>query len=190
MVVGQLIKKRRRNLGYTLEKLSQISNISVGYLSKIERSDKTPPLATLQRLASSLNVSVYELLEVYEPTKAVGPDNHNIFIVKNRHFSLPDQSEKGDSGYSLIQLTNNYLRRYMSPFMMHIPPGNTEEFVHDAEEFNFVAKGPVKLRYEGVCHSFDEGDSFYFDSRRPHSFINENDYSVLVLSVVYIYRNF
>ena len=190
MNVGMLIKKRRRHLGYTLEHLSRLSGLSTGYLSKIERSGKIPPLATLQRLASSFGGSVHDLLEEFEPIEGNDRGRNDIFIVRNRREPVPAPGEEDYSGYILAQLTNNYSRRYMSPVMMYIQPGATDIFRHDAEEFNYVIKGPIKLKYGEATHRLDEGDSFYFDSRLPHSFINDSDYAAMVLSIVYVYRKF
>ena len=186
MKVGDRIKKHRKLLKYTLEDVAGKSGLSVGYLSKMERSERVPPLATLQLIAATLKISASELLEGYDPERGISDDS-DITIVQRKHDRpiLPTEE-----GYTLIPLTNNYPNRYVSPFMMNIPPGSTNEFRHDAEEFNYVVRGPVKLHYKGSVYSLAEGDSFYFDSRKPHVFANENDYPVLVLPVVYMYRKF
>lgn len=187
MTVGSRIKANRKLQKYTLKDVSKKSGLSVGYLSKLERSDKIPPLSTLQLIASTLKVSASELLEGYEPSNPRVCDDNDITIFRSKHDQTMPPTEEG---YTLIPLTNNYPNRGISPFMMHIPPGKTYTFEHDAEEFNFVVRGPVKLHYKDTEYLFSEGDSFYFDSRKPHILINENDYPVLVLSVVYMYRKF
>lgn len=45
--VGALIRARRRQLGFTLQQLSDASNLSVGYLSQVERDHATPTLGSL-----------------------------------------------------------------------------------------------------------------------------------------------
>ena len=186
MQVGDRIKTHRKLLKYTLEDVAGKSGLSVGYLSKLERSNRVPPLATLQMIAATLKISANELLEGYDPDRSISDDS-DITIVQRKH---NQPSRPTEEGYTLIPLTNNYANRNISPFMMSISPGGTHEFQHDAEEFNYVVRGPVKLHYKGSVYALAEGDSFYFDSRKPHVFVNENKYPVLVLSVVYMYRKF
>jgi transcriptional regulator with XRE-family HTH domain len=187
MTIGSKLKKHRLLMNYTLKELSEISGLSVGYLSKMERSDKIPPLSTLQLLASKLKLNITELIDEYEPRKISCSEDNDIHIVRHKNNYIASRS---DDGYDLIPLTNNYHNRYISPFLLNIPPGSTSEYSHDAEEFNYVIKGPLKLKYKDVIYTLSEGDSFYFDSRKPHVFINENEYPIFVLSCVYIYRKF
>ena len=40
------------------ERLAELSGLTKGYISKIEKSDKAPPLSTLSKIANALNVDV------------------------------------------------------------------------------------------------------------------------------------
>jgi transcriptional regulator with XRE-family HTH domain len=186
MKIGQFIKKHRQKKGYTLEGLSKKTALSLSYLSKLERSDRVPPFATLQTLASALDFDITQALNLKNPEPKTEGDGD---IVIHRQELHEDTSEQED-GYTLIPLTTGYKAKAISPFMMEVLPGQTKDFTHDAEEFIFVVKGTIKLIYKGIPYDLKEGDSAYLDSRHIHRFINETSEKVYLMSVNYVYRKF
>lgn len=67
--IGENIKKRRKKLGLSQEDLSELSNVSVNYISRIELSDKKDSKSTanitlkiLIQLSEALEISLNELL--------------------------------------------------------------------------------------------------------------------------------
>ena len=64
MKVEILLKQIRLEKGMTLETLSQLSGISKGHLSKIERQEREPKISTLILLAKALKVDVNNLYRV------------------------------------------------------------------------------------------------------------------------------
>ena len=55
------LKHYRVQLGYTQEKLSELSGISADYLSEIERGKRTPSFKRMDLIANALNIEVYKL---------------------------------------------------------------------------------------------------------------------------------
>ncbi len=64
MKVEILLKQIRLEKGMTLETLSQLSGISKGHLSKIERQEREPKISTLILIAKALKVDVNNLYRV------------------------------------------------------------------------------------------------------------------------------
>ena len=60
-IIGKNIKKYRNENKLTQEKLSEMCEISIDYLSEIERNKKTPSLKRLILIAEKLNIPVYKL---------------------------------------------------------------------------------------------------------------------------------
>jgi transcriptional regulator with XRE-family HTH domain len=52
--IGSNIRKIRKSKRLTLDKLAGKSGISKGYLSKVENSDKSPPVSTLINIAEKV----------------------------------------------------------------------------------------------------------------------------------------
>lgn len=61
MKIEILLKQIRLEKGMTLETLSQLSGISKGHLSKIERQEREPKISTLILIAKALKVDVNNL---------------------------------------------------------------------------------------------------------------------------------
>ena len=59
--VGQKIKFFRRKIGVTQEALAEKANISVDFLSLIERGRNAPSLESLEKIANALSIKVSEL---------------------------------------------------------------------------------------------------------------------------------
>ena len=64
MKIEKLLKQIRLEKGMTLETLSQLSGISKGHLSKIERQEREPKISTLILIAKALKVDVNNLYRV------------------------------------------------------------------------------------------------------------------------------
>ncbi len=59
---GRELRKLRQQRGLTQEKLAELVDLSVPYISHLERGTKKPSLVVLTRLAESLGVTVDQLL--------------------------------------------------------------------------------------------------------------------------------
>jgi len=63
IVKGDQIRSLREERGYTLQEMAKRANLSLSYLSEIERGSKRPSLKTIEKLAAALNVSKTRLIE-------------------------------------------------------------------------------------------------------------------------------
>jgi len=182
--VNKKIKEFRLQQEYTLEKLSKRANLSRGYLSKIERGKNAPRLSTLQKIANALDIE----LNIFFNRQDVDIESHNIDIMRrnDREFEEEITGEQ----YSYEPLIHHYHGKYMAPFLFKFKKGQTSYFSHDSEEFSYIAKGPVKLFYEGKQYNLEEGDSVYLDSRKKHMWANEQDEDAIVIGIEFNYRRF
>jgi len=55
------MKKRRKQLGFTQEKLAEICNTDPCYIRQIEIGRRFPSLVYIERIASALNIAPYRL---------------------------------------------------------------------------------------------------------------------------------
>jgi transcriptional regulator with XRE-family HTH domain len=77
MKLGERLKSFRKNAGYTLAQLKDLSGLSVSYLSDLERGRTNPSVKTLNTLASIYKISVSSLTEGIEGYGA-GNDEESI----------------------------------------------------------------------------------------------------------------
>lgn len=62
IIFGKAIRKRRLELGWTQEELSEMADISPTFMGSIERGEKLPSLSTTVRIANALKIGVECLL--------------------------------------------------------------------------------------------------------------------------------
>lgn len=88
--IGKRIKIKRKELKLTQEKLSEIIDVSPSYVSEIERGTSISSLATITKIAQTLNVSLDYLIyginqnnsatTFFEILKTIPKKNHELYI--------------------------------------------------------------------------------------------------------------
>lgn len=68
---GPLIRKKRKQLELTLQELCKNADLSVGYLSQVERGNATPSLGTLSKVANALGVGIEYFIATQKPADAL-----------------------------------------------------------------------------------------------------------------------
>ena len=66
---GINVRRRRKELGFTQEALSDAVKLAVTYVGQIERGQRNPTLEVIERFARALKVDALDLLKPAEPTK-------------------------------------------------------------------------------------------------------------------------
>ena len=62
-LLGLKIKELRKQKKLTQEKLAEILNLDIGYVSKLEVGRNFPTIGTLEKIAGALDVELYELFQ-------------------------------------------------------------------------------------------------------------------------------
>ena len=57
-VIAGNIRRIRQQKNMTIQMLADLTGLSKGYLSKVERSKNAPPFSTVNRIALALNVDL------------------------------------------------------------------------------------------------------------------------------------
>lgn len=87
--IGDNVRKIRRQQGVTQEQLAEMSDLSLNFISKIERKEKQNiSVKTLLSLASALNTDASALLKGSE-----GPSNHrrkHVDLLSRQLYRLPE----------------------------------------------------------------------------------------------------
>jgi transcriptional regulator with XRE-family HTH domain len=162
--VGALIRARRRQQQLTLQELGQRAEVSVGYLSQVERDHATPSLGTLAQIARALGTGIDYFVAAPSPQSALTRAGE-----RNR-FSV--------DGSSMVyeRLGADFPGAALSSFIMTVPPNYRSETVsHEGEEFLYVLDGAITQRLDGDEWIMHAGDSLHFRGNRPHSWSNHTD---------------
>jgi transcriptional regulator with XRE-family HTH domain len=181
--IAENIKTLRLSKKMSLDELGKLTGLTKGYLSKIERSNKAPPLSTLNKIALTLGVELtYFLKEDTEKLK----DTRLTIVRKDKGKKV---ITKGTLyGYEYEAIAYNKPGKNMEPFI--IMPASDKEviFQHEGEEFMYVLEGTHEFTYDGKKHILKKGDSIYFDSRIPHSGRSLGNKKARILTVIYSYK--
>ena len=79
-LIGSRIKTTRKKAGRTQEWLAEQIDVSVGYISQIERGDYSPSVTLALKLAKLCNVTVEDIFEYEEDN---GEDNNGFNSIQN-----------------------------------------------------------------------------------------------------------
>jgi transcriptional regulator with XRE-family HTH domain len=177
--IGKRIREFRLKKNFTLQMLADKTGYSKGYLSKVEKSDKAPPVATLSTIARELDATVASFL-------GEGTQNDTISVVrKNERTLMAGNAE--EFGYAYESLANSYPNKHMEPFILSYPSKDAYQysFQHDGEEMLFVLQGKIRFKYGDRELVLEEGDCIYFDSGVVHTGEPVGDEPLKTLIVLY-----
>lgn len=168
--VGSRLRRMRSIRGRSLSEVAQAVGISTGFLSAIERSQMSPSVGTLRKLARYYKVSI---LDFYNPPDA------------NPHLVRPGERKVLQAGPGVTMELLAWGKTVMEPHLFRVAPGSGsgEQYTHEGEEFLFVIKGELDISLDGSLYRLDRGDSFYFESTTPHRWTNAGKREAWVLWV-------
>ena len=165
--LGGRIRFLRRERNLTLERLGELSGLSVGIVSQIERGKGNPSFATLAQLAHGLDIPVGRLLHVSE--------QHKSPVVRRGERRRLDGHGLGNEDGGQYELLTPDFTGALEVVWVETPPGydtSATPYTHNGEEFGLVIEGRVTVHVGGVSHDLGEGDSIRYDSSVPHWYSN------------------
>ena len=180
--ISDRIRHLRLLRGMTLDTLSSVTGFTKGYLSRIENSEKSPPISTLTKIASALNVDIVAFLAENDEQ----PYDINLDIVKKNERKVI-RSRAPAQSYTYESLAYRMAGKNMEPYVITIN-NQTTEFQHDGEEFIFILEGRIEFHYEGKKFFLEEGDSAYFNAGLPHSGKSIGRKTAKFLCMIYSYK--
>lgn len=177
--IGKRIKSLRNKKRITLESLAAETGFTKGYLSKVETSEKAPPVSTLGSIARALGVSISTLLGEESPIQS-------ICLVKKSERPLITRNGS-NAGYSYEAVAHKFKNKVMDPFVLTLPvqPKKRILYQHEGQEVIFVLEGTMSFRHGEEELIAEEGDCVYFDSSIPHSGVSLGDKAVKCFMVIF-----
>ncbi|CEQ17072.1 helix-turn-helix domain-containing protein [Paraclostridium sordellii] len=174
--IGAKIKHLRTQRKMTLKDLSEKTNLSIGFLSQLERGLTSIATDTLGNIADVFEVELsYFFLKPRTKKKPI------IRSYEKEVFNICT------SGCIQYNLSNNLKEKIMLPRLVDILPNNTEEdiqsYMHDGEEFLYVLEGTLTLFLDGEEHELYPGDSIHYNSSHNHNWANYTNKMVRILVV-------
>jgi len=167
MEIGDRLKEIRNSKGYSLRDLSELTGFSIGFLSNVERELTSPTISSLEKICTSLGVSLAEvILENREGSQGVvvrASDRMEIF-----------RSPRSGIRWELLL---SDIRNQTQLLCLILRPGGAYKNSasgHEGYEYGVVTKGAVQLQIGEDRYFLKQGDGFYIAEGVPHFYNNCN----------------
>lgn len=172
--IGSKIKRTREEHGLTLREVSEMTGLSVGFLSQVERNIADASVSSLKKIATAFNIKMKDFFETTERnTNLVRKNERNKIFIGN-----------SKAVYEL--LAPNVVNRSMEPIYKTLKPGVSSGFVdgHVGEEFLLMLQGKLQVQVGSEISVVEAGDSLYFNANLAHCYKNIGDEDVICVWVV------
>lgn len=162
MQIGKKIKQLRTKKNMTIKNLSDITGLSVGFISNVERDINSPTISSIQKICQALDTNISDLFSIVESGSIVTrkEDRRRLVTAKD-----------AKTIYEMFPLHNKKLR----PSCIVVEPGadyGETPQGHDGDEICIVMKGSIEIQAGEDTYVLNEGDCIYIDANVPHRFRN------------------
>lgn len=176
IAVGGQIRELRKVKGMTLQQVADVSEISVGYLSLIERNQTKLPIGVLKKISEALGVHMSWFFHADD-----APTHERDIVVrsnKRRKFAF--------TGIGIEEeLLSPNLSGPLEMLLSTIEPGaDSGDYSHDGVDAGLVLSGTLDLWVGGNHFRLEEGDSFTFNSTEEHRCANPGTVPTKVVWVI------
>lgn len=164
MRIGQRIRRLRREAKKTLLEVATEANLSVGFLSQVERHLTGISLSSLVNVAKALNVPLGALID--QPRQAQ-PDSH---AGSREPYAVDAMSQWYE------RLSTTFDGSQIHALKVRMMVGYRSEWVaHGGDEFVYVLTGRLCYTIGKRDYPLAPGDSLHFDARKRHRVANVGD---------------
>lgn len=155
--LGTNIKYIRKEKGLTLQDIANVTDLSLGYLSKLERNISSPNITNLHKICTALGITMTELMSQIEGNKTVVKKEERRVIFESESHVRYEMTTEGN--------------RNLTGVAMIVDDSSVEKsYKHTTDEFGIVIKGKIEITINDTTYALDVGDSVYIDAETEHSF--------------------
>jgi transcriptional regulator with XRE-family HTH domain len=170
--IGERIREARQRRRLTLQRVSSMTGLSIGFLSQVERDITTPSLSSLATISTALDQSVSAFLHQPDLPNAV-----------SRHDGRVAYPLKG-SRAAYEQLSTTFPGQMLNALKVHVPGGyQSETSSYEGEELVYVLSGTVRYVIDGTIYELQSGDALHYSAHRPHHVVNPCTQPAEVISI-------
>jgi DNA-binding transcriptional MerR regulator/quercetin dioxygenase-like cupin family protein len=168
--IGPRLRQERVSKKKSLAEVAKAAEISVGFLSAVERSNMSASVGTLRKLARFYGMNVLDLFEHEDSTHPV--------VRKNERKAL-----SGGSGVNMELLARGHT--VLEPHLFRVAPGggSGSAYSHEGEEFMYMLQGELEIHLGDERYRLRAGDSMNFQSSTPHEWRNPGKRETVILWV-------
>ncbi len=162
---GRKLRNLRTERKLSQRALAKLAGISPNSVSLIEREAISPSVATLQALATALDVRMSYFFEE-EAEKNV------LHVRAEKRPSLDSQ------GVKIEGIGGRLHGQEMEPFLIRLAPNTSSgerQVIHTGHEVVYCLKGKFEYFIDGESYTIERGDFLLFEASLPHLWRNPYD---------------
>lgn len=176
--MGERLRALRTDRGLTLQQVADLSGISIGTLSKVERGLTSLGYDRFERLAQGMDV---DMAALFTEGAAIAP---GAVAVAKRGDVTPHSTENYDLGFLFSEVWGKTMTPVIAVHRADRPMNLDSWMRHPGQEFVYVLDGVLQLLFESRPPlRLEKGDSAYFDSSTGHLYTCGAGEQVTVLVV-------
>jgi len=161
-LIAERIRELRSISDESIASAAAACGIDEAEYSAFESGDHDIPVGVLHSIAHYFNIELTTLLTGDEPRL------HSIALTKSGKGVEVNRRVP----YKYLSLAYGFADRKAEPFFVSVDPktadSDPELNTHPGQEFNYVLNGRIKLFFDGREYLLEQGDSVFYDSKKPH----------------------
>jgi transcriptional regulator with XRE-family HTH domain len=166
--IGETIRVLRTQRGLTLKGVASAANLSVGFLSQIERGLARPSLVSIYALADALSISPRFFLADESVSSTVSR-------AAQRSPAAPGESR-------VTRISMDVADQIINSIVVSLPPGYDSGLIsHDGEKLLFVLGGTIEVSIGDELFVLGPSDSSHFRATLRHRIRNAGSETASVL---------
>lgn len=162
-MLGERIRTFRKGKNITLQKLSDDTGLSIGYISQIERNLVDPSLSSLRKISMSLGIPTFLLFEQEKTSEILTTRSEDVLIMKQPNSPVE---------YHILSTLphEEFTPQAVAIKFFHKPMCCDSEFhlVHENEEIVLLEEGELLIHLPNESIHLNSGDSTIIKSNVPH----------------------
>jgi transcriptional regulator with XRE-family HTH domain len=173
--IGEVLRRLRERQGLSLRTLATRAGFSASFLSQLENGQVSPSIASLDRIAGKLGVTLVDLFEATQEREAV--------VV--RAGSRPGFTSSWSRARVESLIGTGARRPFEALCITLAPNGSSGKSLagHNSDQFAYVLEGSLTLYLNDETHALAVGDAVVIPKGHPHRWENDGAQPSQVLFV-------
>ena len=175
MDVGVRLQSIRKLKGLSQRELAKRAGVTNSTISMIEKNSVSPSISSLKKVLAGIPMSLVEFfsleMEQDNPTQVV--------------YRAGELIDISDGAVTMKLVGKAHPSRAIAFLSETYPPGadtGDEMLTHEGEEAGMLVDGKLERTVAGEVYVLETGDSYYFESAKPHRFRNPFDAPAKLIS--------
>ncbi|MBM7705951.1 transcriptional regulator with XRE-family HTH domain [Chryseomicrobium aureum] len=159
-MIGSRLKEIRKQQKMTLKELAEGANVSISFLSQVERGKSSVTLESLRKISEVLGV------------------NPSVFFAGQ-------ENRRDEAAFYYKDLAEGFQNPEFHPILVTLQPQESDgqPFTHTGHEFVYVVEGSLTLKVGDEELVLGPNESHFYSADRHHYWYNYTDQPIRFLAV-------